>query len=32
MTKFPKLTTEKIEAEIFVGPQIKKLFNDPEFT
>jgi hypothetical protein len=30
-TKFPKLSTEKIKAGIFVGPQIKKLFYDTEF-
>lgn len=30
-TVFPKLSTEKIKAGIFVGPQIRKLFDDAKF-
>ncbi|MGR0202270.1 hypothetical protein, partial [Klebsiella pneumoniae] len=29
--KFPKVTSEKIKAGIFVGPQIRQLFKDQEF-
>lgn len=29
--KFPKLSTDKIKAGVFIGPQIKKLFTDEEF-
>ena len=27
-SKFPKISTQKIKAGIFVGPQIKKLLHD----
>ena len=30
-SKFPKIPAQKIKAEIFVGPQIKKLRNDEDF-
>ena len=29
-SKFPKISTQKIKAAIFVGPQIKKLLNDED--
>ena len=29
---FPKLSEAEVKAEIFVGPQIKKLMQDPEFS
>lgn len=30
--RFPQLSVAKIKEGVFVGPQIKKLINDPEFT
>jgi hypothetical protein len=30
--KFPKLSEAKMKEGIFVGPQIKKLFNDQDFS
>jgi hypothetical protein len=29
--KFPRLSTEKIKAGVFIGPQIRQLFRDPQF-
>ena len=29
--KFPKLSQAKLKEGIFVGPQIRKVFEDPEF-
>ena len=29
--KFPRLTFEKVKADVFVGPQIKQLFKDQQF-
>ena len=29
--KFPSPTTEKLKAEIFDGPRIRKLMNDADF-
>lgn len=29
--KFPRLSTEKLKAGIFDGPQIRQLINDPQF-
>lgn len=31
-TKFPNLSSEKLKAGIFDGPQIRKLVNDPNFS
>ena len=31
MNKFPALSTEKLKAGIFDGPQIRQLINDPHF-
>ena len=30
-SKFPKISTQKIKAGIFVCPEIKKLLNDDDF-
>ena len=30
--KFPKLSHAKVKEGIFVGPQIRKLLQEPEFT
>lgn len=30
--KFPAITTEKIKAGIFIGPQINQLFRDEKFS
>jgi len=29
--KFPKLTFEKVNAGVFIGPQIRQLFKDQQF-
>jgi len=29
--KFPRLTFEKVKAGVFIGPQIRQLFNDQQF-
>jgi hypothetical protein len=29
--KFPRLNTEKIKVDVFIGPQIHHLFRDPQF-
>jgi hypothetical protein len=29
--KFPRLRTEKIKAAVFIGPQIRQLFRNPQF-
>jgi hypothetical protein len=29
--KFPRLSIEKIKAGVFIGPEIRQLFRDPQF-